>query len=142
MYFTVCIPTYNRAHTLSRALDSLTRQTFQDFETLIVDDGSADETESVVAPYLEKCRAQYIWKKNGGKHSALNVGIARAAGEFFLILDSDDYLVDDGLEKLHALCEQIKEDDAYCGVLAKCQNLTTGEMIGDPVPQEYLNKLS
>jgi glycosyltransferase involved in cell wall biosynthesis len=72
MYFSICIPTYNRAHTISRTLDSLVRQSYKDFEALVIDDGSKDNTEEVVEKYIGILSIKYIKKNNGGKHTALN----------------------------------------------------------------------
>jgi glycosyltransferase involved in cell wall biosynthesis len=96
---TVLTPTYNRAHTLDRAYQSLVAQTAQDFEWLVVDDGSTDGTPALLrdlrarAPFPLRVVAQ----ANGGKHVALNAGSDAAAGEWVLILDSDDALVPDAL---------------------------------------------
>ena len=73
MYFSICIPSYNREHFISRALDSLVAQTFKDFEVIVVDDGSTDNTKDVAQFYQDKLDLKYIKKENGGKHSALNV---------------------------------------------------------------------
>lgn len=137
MFFSICIPAYNRAHTISRTLDSLVRQSFRDFEVLVVDDGSIDDTESVVLGYKGLIDLKYIKKKNGGKHTALNTGIDNAAGIFFMILDSDDWLSDNALEMLYALCEKIKDNEKYSGVLCRCVNSATGKMMGDVIPKEY-----
>ena len=70
--FTICIPSYNRAHTIQKPLESLVEQTFKDFEVVVVDDGSSDNTEEVVHPYESLLNLRYIKKINGGKHTALN----------------------------------------------------------------------
>lgn len=137
MFFSVCIPAYNRAHTISRTLDSLVRQTFKDFEVLVVDDGSKDNTEDVVQDYYDLLDLKYIKKENGGKHTALNVGITNAKGAFFLIVDSDDWLLDDGLEQMYGLCKKILNDDTYSGVLCRCANVETGKLIGDEIPIDF-----
>lgn len=137
MYFTVCIPAYNRAHTISRTLDSLVAQSFKDFEVLVVDDGSHDNTEEVVSKYIEILNLKYIKKENGGKHTALNAGIDNANGRFFMIVDSDDWLVEDGLEQMYSLCQKIIDDESYSGVLCRCMNNATGNLIGDVIPEEF-----
>lgn len=90
---TVFTPTYNRCHTLERLYISLKAQKLFNFEWLIVDDGSNDGTEELVSSWLD-CNAQfpirYFWKSNGGKHTAHNLGVSLAHGEFFAIIDSDD----------------------------------------------------
>lgn len=137
MYFSICIPAYNRAHTISRTLDSLVKQTFKDFEVIVVDDGSIDDTERVVSKYNGIIDLKYIKKENGGKHTALNKGIDYASGTFFMILDSDDWLVDDALELFHSMCEKIIDNEKYSGVLCRCINTATGKIIGDDIPKEY-----
>ncbi len=136
MYFTICIPVYDRRATVLRTLESVRAQSFQDLEVLIVDDGSTDGSGDVCEAYIKENglddRFRVFRKPNGGKHSALNAGIGLARGAFFIILDSDDWLTDGALEKLHGLCEQIAEDDSFCGVMGKSLDSSTGRMIGDP----------
>lgn len=122
-YFSICIPSYNRAYTLSRCLDSLVNQTYQNFEVLFIDDGSTDNTKSIVDEYIDKLSIQYFMKENGGKHTALNVGIKKASNtELFMILDSDDWLKKDALEYFHDSWEEIKnsKQEKYCGIMARC----------------------
>lgn len=135
MYFTICIPTYNRANTIGRTLKSLKRQTFQDFEVIVVDDGSTDDTKSLIMKWENQLPCKYIYKENGGKHTALNVGIENASGAFFMILDSDDWLEDTGLEILYNLCRKIESNDRYSGVLARCVENRTGKIIGAMIPE-------
>jgi glycosyltransferase involved in cell wall biosynthesis len=85
----VIIPTFNRAHLIAETLDSLLAQTFENFEAIVVDDGSRDDTRAVMARYADR-RVQYFHKENGGLSSARNFGLARARGEFIAFLDSDD----------------------------------------------------
>ena len=202
MLITVFTPTYNRAHLLPRLYESLCKQTFKDFEWVIVDDGSTDETREVIENFnfnfnVNKDRRhenfnlnvngndnrhhenfnfnanvnndrrpltpsnlegelkvgnensnvnkrddsndkskqinphnlcnpceipeksfpiRYIYKANGGKHTAINVGAKEAKGEFFLILDSDDSLPEDSLIKIIYHLEQIKDNKEFAGV--------------------------
>ncbi len=99
--FSVFAPTYNRAHTLPRLYSSLCEQTFKDFEWIIVDDGSTDETAEVVKPWLKAApfRVRYFWKPNGGKHTAINRGVQEAVGRFLAISDSDDWYVPQALDR-------------------------------------------
>lgn len=117
MLITVFTPTFNRAHLLPRLYESLGKQTFKDFEWLMVDDGSVDETRKVVAG-LENgiFPVRYFFQENGGKHRAINRGIKEAKGELFLILDSDDTLPPDALERIAFYYLQIKDDHAFGGV--------------------------
>ena len=135
MYFSICIPAYNRAYTILRTLESVKNQPFDSYEVLIVDDGSTDNTKETVEQYIIKNsledRFRYFYKENGGKHSALNFGIEKANGTFFIILDSDDWLSDNALLKLYEYCKQIENDNSFCGVMGKSVNSENGEMIGD-----------
>lgn len=101
--FTVFTPTYNRAHHIGFLYESLVRQTYKDFEWLIVDDGSTDDTKELVQSYVteDKITIRYIYKNNGGKHTAINLGLQQAEGELFFIVDSDDVLTEDALQTLH-----------------------------------------
>jgi glycosyltransferase involved in cell wall biosynthesis len=96
----VVIPTYNRADTLPRAMDSVLNQTFQDFELIIVDDGSTDNTKRVVAEKKEKNnRTIYLKQKNQGAAVARNTGIKKSKGKYIAFLDSDDEWAPEKLEK-------------------------------------------
>lgn len=99
---TVCTPSYNRQHTLKRLYESLKNQTFKDFEWIIVDDGSIDNTKELIDSFINEniINIQYFHKKNGGKHRAVNYGVQKAKGELFAIVDSDDFLVNNALEIL------------------------------------------
>ena len=99
----VVIPTYNRAYILSRALKSVLGQTLQDFEVIIVDDGSTDNTVKIVEDFNDG-RIHYIrHAENQGEPAASNTGIRESKGEFITFLDSDDEMVLDKLEKQAAL---------------------------------------
>lgn len=92
----VIIPTYNRAKLLPQALDSVLSQTYQDFETIVVDDGSSDNTAEVVSQYKQ---IRYIRQENRGTAAARNKGILEARGELIAFLDSDDVWLPEMLEK-------------------------------------------
>lgn len=92
----VIIPTYNRASLVGQAIDSVLSQTFRDFEVIVVDDGSADDTRDVLARYGEFIR--YIHQENAGESVARNRGLDEALGEYIGFLDDDDVYLDDALE--------------------------------------------
>lgn len=96
--FTVVIPTYNREHFLKRTIDSILSQTFSDFELIIVDDGSVDNTKKLIDTYRDD-RIVYIYKENGGQNSAINAGVQNANGEYIAFCDSDDVWMPEKLEK-------------------------------------------
>jgi len=85
----VIIPTYNRSQLVKEACQSVLRQTFADFEVIVVDDGSTDGTSSVIRQ-IEDSRVKYLYKDNGGQSSARNLGLVSATGEYVAFLDSDD----------------------------------------------------
>ena len=90
MKVSVIIPTHNRGHLISRSIDSVLRQTYQNIEVVIVDDGSTDDTESRLGPYIEAGRINYEKKANSGAGDSRNYGIVRSSGELVTFLDSDD----------------------------------------------------
>ncbi len=95
----VIIPTYNRAHVLGRSIQSVLNQTFQDFELIIVDDGSTDDTEKIVKN-LSNEKVKYTkLQKNQGAGVARNIGIRLAKGDYIAILDDDDEWMPERLEK-------------------------------------------
>ncbi len=102
MMLTIFTPTYNRAKLLNDIFNSLEKQSCFDFEWLIIDDGSSDNTESVVMNFFHSSSfpIRYIKKKNGGKHTAYNLALENARGKLFFCLDSDDYLPSNAVEKI------------------------------------------
>ena len=103
----IIIPTYNRAKLLSRAIKSVLDQTFKDFELIIVDDGSTDNTKGVVEEFQKKdSRIKYIWQENSGAPAKpKNTGIRQARGEYVAFLDDDDEWFPKKLEKQIELFE-------------------------------------
>lgn len=87
--FSVVVPVYNRPDELSELLASLTRQTFQDFEVIVVEDGSTLTSKKVVDDYSPVLKLRYIVKPNSGPGPSRNVGFQHAAGEYFVVFDSD-----------------------------------------------------
>ena len=84
----VVVPTYNCARFLGRTIDSALRQTYRDFEIIVVDDGSTDGTQALIAAYEESVR--YVYQTNQGASAARNAALSRASGEFIAYLDADD----------------------------------------------------
>ncbi len=111
-------PTYNRSYILETLYNSISQQTSRDFEWLIVDDGSTDNTEELVKAFIyeQKITIRYIKQLNGGKHRAINRGVQEAQGELFFIVDSDDYLTVDALERILFHYDKIKNDFSFVGV--------------------------
>lgn len=116
---TILTPTYNRAHLLPDLYYSLRRQTCHQFDWIIVDDGSTDETELVVNEWLSAgnpFHIEYLKKDNGGKNRAINDGVKIVRTPFTMIVDSDDYLTDDAIDFLSTEVLNIKDDQKVVGV--------------------------
>ena len=103
-FFSIIIPTYNRAGFIAETLQSVLRQDFVDFEILVVDDGSTDNTAAVVGQFADP-RLHYLPKQNAERGAARNYGLARAQGEYVLFLDSDDLFHPNHLRTLRAAIE-------------------------------------
>ncbi|HEY6504867.1 MAG TPA: glycosyltransferase family A protein [Chitinophagaceae bacterium] len=101
-FFSVIVPTYNRAHLIGKTLDTVLGQTFQDFEIVIVDNKSTDNTVEVLKPYLADQRITlYVQKENYERSSSRNKGMELARGRYLTFLDSDDVLYKDSLKQAH-----------------------------------------
>lgn len=137
----ILTPTYNRGKLLLPLYESLKNLTFEDFEWLIVDDGSEDDTEQYALSWIEhnienaEFPIRYIKKSNGGKHTAINRGVREASGELILILDSDDTLPADSLATIaqyYEQCKGYKDCAGVCGLMAHHD----GQLIGSGFPKE------
>lgn len=117
---TIFTPTYNRATTILRTYKSLVTQTCKNFEWLIVDDGSIDDTESLVCSWVKKSEfpIRYIKQTNGGKYRAYNNALKNAIGEFFFCLDSDDWLPENAVEVILTYAEKLRENESLAGIVA------------------------
>lgn len=136
---TVFTPLYNRASLLRDVYESLLRQNYHSFEWVIVDDGSTDNAEKIVntliGDAIHTFPISYIWKENGGKHTAINRGVEEAKGELFLILDSDDTLPADSfatIAQYYEQCKGYKDCAGVCGLMAHHD----GQLIGTGFPKE------
>lgn len=134
---TVFTPAYNRAHTIGRTYESLCRQTCQDFEWLIVDDGSQDNTKELVEEWIKenKISIRYIYQQNQGMHGAHNTAYANIQTELNTCIDSDDYMPDNAVEKIVTFWKE-HGSDKYAGILALDQEENTGKIIGTKFPEE------
>lgn len=131
MLITVFTPAYNRGNLLPRLYQSLLLQNFKDFEWLIVDDGSTDQTAEVVKGFMieEKLDIVYIRKENGGKHTAINRGVKEARGRLIFIVDSDDYLPDNSLDIINEESKDVLDDHRFAGVVGM-DSYPDGKIIG------------
>ncbi len=89
MFFSVIIPVFNRPDELRELLDSLTRQTYRQFEVLVIEDGSTNPADKVVAEFADQLTVRYYYKENSGQGFTRNYGFERATGDYFVIFDSD-----------------------------------------------------
>lgn len=114
---TVLTPTFNRGGGLQSLWDSLQKQTVKEFEWLVVDDGSTDGTKNLITQLQEKSDfpIRYIYKNNGGKHTALNVGIQTICSELIFIVDSDDCVTDDAVESILKIHKKYRSQNNICG---------------------------
>ena len=141
---TVFTPTYNRANTLNRLFSSLNAQTSHRFEWLIVDDSSTDNSEELINRIMieyPEFPIRYYRKKNGGKHTAINVGVKKAKGYLFFIVDSDDYLTPEPISKILKWEETIENQEGYAGVAGN-KGLSRNELIGKSFVAEYVDATS
>ena len=137
---TVFTPTYNRGYIIQKLYESLRRQSFTDFEWIVVDDGSTDNTQELITEFIneQKIRLRYIRQENAGKHIAINRGVQEAQGELFFIVDSDDFLTDAALEKLNFYFNQIKGNKDFAGI-SGTRIIPNGKRIGGELPFKELN---
>lgn len=136
---TILTPSYNRAHLLPRVFYSLQKQTVKDFEWLVIDDGSIDNTEEYIRGLPEDdFPIQYHRKENGGKHTAMNYSHPFIHGEFVFILDSDDYLIPAAVEIILTDWKRYA-DKSSIGVLSYEKGGEDGKVISEcaNVPDYY-----
>lgn len=133
---TVFTPAYNRAHTLPRTYESLLRQDCKDFVWLIVDDGSTDNTAELVKSWQERDNGfdiRYIYKPNGGMHTAHNTAYEAIDTELNVCIDSDDCLAEGAVAKILQKWEQVR-DKGYAGIIGLDADLS-GNLIGRGFPE-------
>ncbi len=128
---TIFTPAYNRAHTIHRIYESLLRQTSKDFEWLVIDDGSSDDTRKMVETWVleNKIPIRYHHKKNGGMHTAHNAAYRLMDTELNTCIDSDDYMPDNAVELIVDLWKE-KGSDKYAGILGLDERMHDGKLIG------------
>ncbi|MDR0300038.1 MAG: glycosyltransferase family 2 protein [Streptococcaceae bacterium] len=135
---TIFTPTFNRADTIGRLFESLKKQTCFDFEWLVIDDGSVDETERLFEKWCqEDLEFNIIYQKveNGGKHRAFNKGVKIAAGDCFFNVDSDDFLSNDAVEKILNWIKMIDDEEDFIGI-AGLMSYENGKLVGTTFDSE------
>ncbi len=137
MQLTVFTPAYNRADLLPRCFESMRRQTNKNFIWMIIDDGSTDDTQSLVAHWLQEpldFEIQYYYKENGGLHTAYNEAIAHIDTELCVCIDSDDFMPEDAVEKILRFWEEHGSNEV-AGIVGLDYDLE-GNRLGDPLPDQ------
>ncbi|MBQ7376432.1 MAG: glycosyltransferase family 2 protein [Clostridia bacterium] len=138
---TVFTPSYNRAYIIDNLYQSLLAQTSKDFEWVVVDDGSKDNTEEYFATIIQNdnpFKITYKKVQNGGKHRAINHGVKMASGELFFIVDSDDYLLPDAIEKILSWVSALDDSKKWAGV-SGYRGYSAEKVIGSPLSSPYVD---
>jgi len=114
--FSVIVPTFNRASSINRTIESVLKQTFMDFELIIVDDGSTDHTRETISS-LNDSRVRYFYQENKGRSAARNAGANRSNGKYLVFLDSDDDVLPAWLHRMAQALEDSTAGIVCCGYL-------------------------
>ncbi|MEW7278527.1 glycosyltransferase family A protein [Aquimarina sp. 2201CG1-2-11] len=132
---TVFTPTYNRAYCLDQCYQSLIRQTNQDFVWLIIDDGSTDNTKTLVQSWIDENSIDiiYHYQANQGMHGGHNAAYRLIETTLNVCIDSDDYMPDDAIQKILIHWETIKDKPHFAGIAGLDANIK-GDIIGTPIP--------
>lgn len=134
---TVFTPTYNREHLLPRLFESLCNQTLYNFKWLIVDDGSTDNTKSLVTQWQKETtffQINYIYKNNGGLHTGYNTAIENIDTELCMCIDSDDWCPNNAIEKITDIWNKI-DNENYIGFIG-LDAYENGKIVGDMFPDD------
>lgn len=135
----VFTPTYNRAKSLEKLYQSLLNQTYKNFEWIIVNDGSEDDTDALARKWIQEAQLDivYINQSNNGKHIAMNRAVEVARGVFFTTVDSDDALLPDALSILIGVWHELpaNEWNKYISVKSECIDMRTKEKLGPDFPE-------
>lgn len=135
---TVFTPAYNRGYIIHKCYESLCRQTSKDFVWLVVDDGSTDNTAELVKEWQKQDNGfeiKYIYKENGGMHTAHNTAYENIDTELNVCIDSDDYMPDDAVEKIISFWRE-NGSDKFAGIIALDVYESDGKVIGAELPNK------
>lgn len=132
---TIFTPVYNRAHTIGRTYESLLCQTCKDFEWLVIDDGSTDNTKTLIEGWIKENRIpiRYIYQENQGMHGAHNTAYLNITTELNTCIDSDDWMPDDAVERILKLWKE-KGARSYAGIIGLDAN-KEGKILGSAFPE-------
>lgn len=133
---TIFTPAYNRAYSIGRTYESLCRQTCKDFEWLVIDDGSTDNTRQLIEEWKAENRVpiRYVYQENQGMHGAHNTAYKHITTELNTCIDSDDWMPDDAVEKIVSFWKEYGSD-RYAGIIG-LDVTKEGKVIGTPFPKE------
>lgn len=132
--FSVVIPLYNKKHTIRECIASVLSQSYQDFELLVIDDGSTDNSFQVLSEYSDN-RIRIVQQSNGGVSSARNLGLKLAKSKYVALLDADDLWMPDYLEKMNSFIEAYP----FCALYGSRQYVVDGKghkKLSDTLGQE------
>lgn len=134
---TVITPTYNRCNTLYRVYNSLLSQTYKDFEWLVIDDGSTDDTKELIQGYIEedKINIRYYYQENRGKHIALNTAMKLVDSEYITVIDSDDEFVSNAFEVFISYWNNIEDKSLFKSITCRAYDPTTGNAEGTEIKE-------
>lgn len=144
LFCTVFTPTYNRGYIIEKLYNSLKNQTYKNFEWVVVDDGSSDNTEKLFEKWCKEelsFKINYIKVSNGGKQRAINKGLDVAKGKMFFIVDSDDSLSENAIERLNYYEKTIKDYDDFAGI-SGLKGYDKENAIGSRNEAEYIDTIS
>ncbi len=134
--FSIIIPTYNRAHLISKAIQSVLDQTYNHWELVIVDDGSTDNTEEVVHKFNDQ-RIRYFRKNHEERSVARNFGIEKSSGLYISFLDDDDYYLAEFLEEFRKIINDNKSSE--CIYMCSEYSVRNGKFIENKIPIHFID---
>jgi glycosyltransferase involved in cell wall biosynthesis len=134
---TIVTPTYNRANEIIRLFESLLKQSTYDFTWLVIDDGSSDNISEVIfnAKLKSPFQIEFVQLENSGKHKAINYSVGKIKSELLFIVDSDDFLTSDAVERITSDWDQFKNEVIGLSYL---RSYPSGEVIGSKFTSDYL----
>lgn len=134
--FSIIIPTYNRAHLISKAIQSVLDQTYTHWELVIVDDGSTDNTEEVVRKFNDQ-RIRYFRKNHEERSVARNFGIEKSRGLYISFLDDDDYYLAEFLEEFSKIINDNKSSE--CIYMCSEYSVRNGKLVENKIPIQFID---
>lgn len=133
---------YNRGYIISKLYESLEKQSIKNFEWIIIDDGSSDNTQELATKWglqTESFVISYCYQENGGKHRAVNRGVSMAQYDYCFLVDSDDFLIDKAVEYIHEWIGSIDNNHTFAGV-AGLKGYINGGQVGGYPRNKYFEK--